>query len=190
MQDSKLGSLRHQFASRLNAHSQTDWAIEDQAKKTWTQQPVPILSEQSAYLTSLPVGFHTWLWRYTCLLFISMLWHRQAVLESKKDMLYSSAQCRIRSWELYYIHNSSSILPLDIFLKKTPMRLVYARGTFDQKFCSTQLWNSAFYIKVPTKDLAYPSHCIYPIRPSIVDTIQTWSCLAPLILPYSPLVWI
>ena len=32
MQDSKLGSLRHQFASRPNAHSQTDWAIEDQAK--------------------------------------------------------------------------------------------------------------------------------------------------------------
>ena len=30
---SKLGSLRHQFASRLNAHSQTDWAIEDQGKK-------------------------------------------------------------------------------------------------------------------------------------------------------------
>ena len=118
MQDSKLGSLRHQFASRLNAHSQTDWAIEDQAKKNWTQQHVPILSEQSAYLTSLPVGFHTWLWRYTCLLLISMLWHRQAVLESKEDTLYSSAQCRIRSWELYFIHSSSSILPLDIFLKK------------------------------------------------------------------------
>ena len=32
MQDSKLGSLRHQFDSKLNAHSQTDWAIEDQAK--------------------------------------------------------------------------------------------------------------------------------------------------------------
>ena len=30
--DSKLGSLRHQIASRLNVHSQTDWAIEDQAK--------------------------------------------------------------------------------------------------------------------------------------------------------------
>ena len=32
MQDSKLGSLRHQFASRLSAHSQTDWVIKDQAK--------------------------------------------------------------------------------------------------------------------------------------------------------------
>ena len=27
VQDSKLGGLRHQIASRLNAHSQTDWAI-------------------------------------------------------------------------------------------------------------------------------------------------------------------
>ena len=32
MQNSKLRSLRHQFNSRLNAHSQTDWAIEEQAK--------------------------------------------------------------------------------------------------------------------------------------------------------------
>ena len=32
MQDSKLGGLRHQISSKLNAHSQTDWAFEDQAK--------------------------------------------------------------------------------------------------------------------------------------------------------------
>ena len=32
MQDSNLGSLRHQIASKLNAHSQTDRAIEDQAE--------------------------------------------------------------------------------------------------------------------------------------------------------------
>ena len=32
MQDSKLGSFRHQFASTPNAYSQTHWAIEDQAK--------------------------------------------------------------------------------------------------------------------------------------------------------------
>ena len=32
MQDSYLEVSRHLFASRLNAHSQTDWAIEDQAK--------------------------------------------------------------------------------------------------------------------------------------------------------------
>ena len=39
MQDSNLGSLRHLIASRLNAHSQTDWAIEDQAKKLELNSP-------------------------------------------------------------------------------------------------------------------------------------------------------
>ena len=32
MQDSNLEVSRHLFASRLNAHSQTEWSIEDQAK--------------------------------------------------------------------------------------------------------------------------------------------------------------
>ena len=85
MQDSNLEISRHLFASRLSAHSQTDWAIGDQAK-TWTQQPVPMMSEHSAHLTSLSFGFRTWLWRYTfLLLLISMLWYRQAIFESKGD---------------------------------------------------------------------------------------------------------
>ena len=68
--------------------------------KTWTQLPVPNRSEHSAQLTSLPFGFRTWLWRYTCLLLlISMLWHRQAIFESKGDKFISSAECRIRTWK-------------------------------------------------------------------------------------------
>ena len=90
--------LRHQIASRLNARWQTDWAIEGQAKRTWTRQPVPMISEHSAHSTQQPFGIRTWLWRYTCLLLlISMLWHRQAIFESKGDKLSSSAECRIRS---------------------------------------------------------------------------------------------
>ena len=90
--------LRHQIASRLNARWQTDWAIEDQAKKTWTRQPVPMISEHSAHSTPQPFGIRTWLWRYTCLLLlISMLWHRQAIFESKGDKLSSSAEGRIRT---------------------------------------------------------------------------------------------
>ena len=34
--------------------------------KTWTQQPVPMMSEHSAHLTLLPLGFRISLWRYTC----------------------------------------------------------------------------------------------------------------------------
>ena len=44
--------------------------------KTWTRQPVPMISKHSAHLTPLPFGIRTWLWRYTyLLLLISMLWH-------------------------------------------------------------------------------------------------------------------
>ena len=85
----------HLIASRLNACWQTDWAIEDQAK-TWTWQPVPMISEHSAHLAPLSVDFRTWLWQYTyLLLLISMLWHRQAIFKSKGDKLSSSAEGRI-----------------------------------------------------------------------------------------------
>ena len=66
--------------------------------KTWTRQPVPMISEHSAHSTQQPFGIHTWLWRYTCLLLlISMLWHRQAIFESKGVKLFYSAECRIRT---------------------------------------------------------------------------------------------
>ena len=66
--------------------------------KTWTQQPVPMISEHLAHLTLQPFGIRTWLWRYTCLLLlISMLWHRQAIFGSKGDKLSSSAESRIRT---------------------------------------------------------------------------------------------
>ena len=101
--------LRHQIASSLNARWQTDWAIEDQAK-TWTQQPVPMISEHSAHSTPQPFGIRTWLWRYTCLLLlISMLWHRQAIFESKGDKLSSTyihtdRQTDRQTYERTYIH--------------------------------------------------------------------------------------
>ena len=57
-----------------------------------------MIIEHSAHSTPLPFGIRTWLWRYTCLLLlISMLWHRQAIFESKGDKLSSSAESRIRT---------------------------------------------------------------------------------------------
>ena len=62
--------------------------------KTWTRQPVPMISERSAHLIPMSVDLRTWLWRYTyLLLLISMLWHRQAIFKSKRDKLCSSAEC-------------------------------------------------------------------------------------------------
>ena len=59
-----------------------------------------MISEHSAYSTPQPFGIRTWLWRYTCLLLlISMLWHRQAIFESKGDKLPSSAEGRIRTYQ-------------------------------------------------------------------------------------------
>ena len=63
-----------------------------------------MISKHSAHSTSLPIGFHTWLWRYTCLLLlISMLWHRQAIFKSKGDKLSTSAECRIRTQGLRHL---------------------------------------------------------------------------------------
>ena len=83
--------------------SPADWMLADKPTelsriklKTWTRQPVPMISEHSAHLTPLSVEIRTWLWRYTYLmLVISMLWHRQAIFKSKGDKLCSSAECRI-----------------------------------------------------------------------------------------------
>ena len=80
--------------------SPADWMLADKPTelsriklKTWTQQPVPIISEHSAHLTPLSFDFRTCLWRYTYLLLLnSMLWHRQAIFKSKGDKLCSSAE--------------------------------------------------------------------------------------------------
>ena len=75
--------------------------------KTWTRQPQPMISTHSTHSTSLPVGFHTWLWWYTfLLLLISMLWHRQAIFESKGHKLSFSAECRIRTQGLWHLFAS------------------------------------------------------------------------------------
>ena len=95
--------IRNQRVSETE--SPADWMPADKPTelsriklKTWTRQPVLMISEHSAHSTPLPVGIRTWLWRYTCLLLlISMLWHRQAISESKGDKVSSSAECRIRS---------------------------------------------------------------------------------------------
>ena len=103
------------YAKVSDTYSPADWMPADKRTeisriklKTWTQQPVPMISKHSAHSTSMPVGSRTWLWRYTCLLLlISMLWHRQAIFESKGDKLSSSAECRIRTQGLRHLFAST-----------------------------------------------------------------------------------
>ena len=98
--------------SQIPIHQQTECLLTNRlsyrgSSKTWTRQPVPMISKHSAHSTLLPIGFRTWLWRYTyLLLLISMLWHRQAIFESKGDKLSSSAEGRIRTQDLRYLFTS------------------------------------------------------------------------------------
>ena len=90
--NSKLGSLRYQIAGRLNAHSRTDWALEDEAKLELNSLSLWWVSIQPNWLHCRlasapgPSGYTC------CLLLISMFWHRQAIFESKADKLSSSAE--------------------------------------------------------------------------------------------------
>ena len=101
--------------------SSADWMPADKPTelsriklKTWTQQPVPMISKHSTLLIPLPFGIRTWLWRYTYLLLsISMLWHRQAIFESKRDNLSSSAECRIRTQRVSETQSLVHWMPAD-----------------------------------------------------------------------------
>ena len=112
-----------QYKDRLSGKTTADWMPTDKTTelsriklKTWTQQPVPMMNEHSAHLTSLPFGFRTWLWQYTCLLLISMLWHRQAIFESKGGKLSSSAECRIRTWKSQGTYSPADWMPTHIYI--------------------------------------------------------------------------
>ena len=123
--------------------------------KTWTRQPVPMISKHSAHSTSLPVGFRTWLWRYTCLLLlISMLWHRQAIFESKGDKLSSSAEGRIRIQGLRYLFTSrlNACWQTDWAIEDQAKNLNSTARTYDQQAFSpldltaSWLWHLALAI--------------------------------------------
>ena len=147
-QDSNPEGLRHLFANRLNACWQTDWAIEDQAK-TRTRQPVPMINKHSAHSTSLTVGFRTWLWRYThLLLWISMLWHRQAIFESKGDELSSSAEGRIRTQRVSYTYSSADWMLAD---KPTELSRIKQNLELD----SPSLWSASIQPTWPHSHLSF-----------------------------------
>ena len=125
--ESKGDKLSSSAESRIrtqeisDTYSPADWMPADKPTepsritlKTWTRQPVPMISKHSAHLTPLPFGIHTWLWRYTyLLLLISMHWHRQVIFESKGDKLSSSAESRIRTQEISDTYSPADWMPAD-----------------------------------------------------------------------------
>ena len=117
LSSSAEGRIRTQRVS--DTYSPADWMPAGKPTelsriklKTWTRQPIPMISKRSAHLTPLPFGIRTWLWRYTyLLLLISMLWHRQAIFESKGDKLSSSAEGRIRTQRVSDTYSPADWMP-------------------------------------------------------------------------------
>ena len=120
MQDSKMGSLRHQIASRLNANSQTDWAIDDHAKRNLNSTATPYNERAFSPLDFITDGvFAPGSGDICLLLLIAMLWHKQAIFESRGYKWFSSAECRIRSWEVSDTNSPADWMPIHKPTKKT-----------------------------------------------------------------------
>ena len=128
--------------------------------KTWTRQPFSMISKHSAHSTSLPIGFRIWLWRYRCLLLlISMLWQRQAIFESNRDRLSSSAECKIQTQRVSQTQSPANWMPTDKPTELSRIKLKNLNPTarpYDQQAFSppdpTAIWRShlalAIYIFV------------------------------------------
>ena len=86
--------------SVFGTESPADWMPADKPTepsriklKTWTQQPVPMISEHSAHSTPLPVGFRNWLWQYTCfflLIFYALTQASDNRIESRRVVFLCS----------------------------------------------------------------------------------------------------
>ena len=87
----------------------------------------------------------TWLWRNTCLLLlISMLWHRQAIFESKGDKLSASVECRIRTWK-----SQDTFSPADCMRLKWYIGLWIYLNVYNWKSGSTHYTYSLFVNTIP-----------------------------------------
>ena len=82
------------------------------------------------------------------LLLISMLWHRQAIFESKGDNLSSSAECRIRTQRVSETQSSADWMPADkpTELSRIKQNLNSTARPYDQQAFSppdpTAIWHS------------------------------------------------
>ena len=103
--------IRNQRVSETQ--SSADWMPADKPtelsrikQKTWTRQPVPMISKHSAHLTPLPFGIRTWLWRHTyLLLLISMLLHKNPY------MMIHDKISRFNEHKILKIYNFCCLIP-------------------------------------------------------------------------------
>ena len=101
MQDSNLGSLRHQIASRLNAHTQTDWAIERIKQKL--ELNIPSLW----WLSFQPTWRHCQNWftpgsgdiHNICCLILMVLRHREVISNRKEAICLPLQNAGFELWK-------------------------------------------------------------------------------------------
>ena len=113
-------------------------------------------SKHSAHLTPVPFGICNWLWRYTYLwLLISMLWHRQAIFESKGDKLPSAAETRIRIQRVSDTFSPADWMPADKPTELSRIKLKNLNSTdlpYDQQTFNppdpTAIWHSHLALKI------------------------------------------
>ena len=94
------------------------------------------------------LNIHTYIHTYLLLL-IQMLWHRQAIFESKGDNLSSSAESRIRTQGVYETQSSADWMPADKPTELSRIKLKNLNSTarpYDQQAFSppdpTAIWHS------------------------------------------------
>ena len=115
-----------------------------------------MITKHSAHLTPLPFSIRIWLWRYTyLLLLISMLWHRQAIFESKGDKLSSSAETRIPIKRVSDTFTSADWMPAYKPTELSRIKLKNLNSTdlpYDQQAFNppdpTAIWHSHLALKI------------------------------------------
>ena len=108
-----------------------------------------MICKHSAHLTPLPFGIRTWLLRTTyLLLLIPMLWHRQAIFESKGDKLSSSAEGRIRTQRVSDTYSAADWMPAD---EPTELSKIKQKLELD----SPSLWSASIQPTRPHCQLAF-----------------------------------
>ena len=104
---------RHNTGSRLNGHSQIDWAVQNQAynlnwlTRCYDELAFSPIDFTASCLSHLALAIYI----YICILLILMLWHRQADMESKGDKMSSSAECRARTLEVWDTKSRADCMP-------------------------------------------------------------------------------
>ena len=119
----------------------------------WWIDSIPLYCELYSLLQlNTCVYVYMYVYTYTYLLFlISMLWHRQAIFESKGDQLSSFAECRIRTQRVSETQSPADWMPAD---KPTELSRIKLKKV---ELDSPSLWSTSIQPTWPHCNLSFAS---------------------------------